>query len=80
MAGTMDDYSVLSTKIDNVQKTLDDIKSSMNCYEDKNNKSHSEFYARIGKLEIGFGKLQVWTAGAIFIGGLIVGALIQKFI
>ena len=76
----MYELSVIATKIDNLQKSVDDLNSTMKCYEDKNNKAHGEFDARIGKLEIGFGKLQVWTAGAIFTGGLIVGALIQKFL
>jgi len=76
----MDELSVVVTKIDNIQRTLDDLKDKMECYEEKNNKAHGEFYLRIGELEIGFGKLQVWTSGAIFTSGLIVGALIQKFI
>ena len=76
----MDELSVIATKIDNLQRSVDDLNSTMKCYEEKNNKAHGEFYVRIGKLEIGFGKLQVWTSGAIFTGGLIVGALIQKFI
>ena len=76
----MDELSVIATKIDNLQRSVDDLNSTMKCYEEKNNKAHGEFDLRIGKLEIGFGKLQVWTSGAIFTGGLIVGALIQKFI
>jgi len=76
----VDELSVLATKIDNVQRTLDALNDTMKCYEDKNNKAHGEFYLRIGKLEIGFGKLQVWTSGAIFIGGIITGLLIPKLL
>lgn len=74
----MDELSVLATKIDNVQKTLDSLFNTMQGYEEKNSRAHSEFYLRIGKLEIGFGKLQVWCSGAIFIGGILTGLLIPK--
>lgn len=76
----MDELSVVVTKIDNLQRSVDDLNSTMKCYEEKNNKAHGEIYLRIGKLEIGFGKLQIWTSGAIFIGGIITGLLIPKLL
>lgn len=76
----MDELSVIATKLDNLQQTLDEMRNKMESHEDKNNKTHAEFYSRIGLLEVDFGKLQVWTSGAIFTCGIIVGALIQKFI
>lgn len=76
----MDELSIIATKLDNLQQTLDEVKNKIESYEDKNNKTHAEFYNRIGQLEVEFGKLQIWTSGAIFTCGIIVGALVQKFI
>lgn len=76
----MDELSVIATKLDNLQKSIDSLNELMKDCENKNAKDHDEFYLRIGKLEVSFSKLQVWTSGAIFTSGLIVGALVQKFI
>lgn len=70
----------ISAKLDNIQKSIEEIKTTIEKNETSNNSEHDDFTHRIGKLEIGFGKMQIWTSGAIFVGGIIVGLVIPKLI
>lgn len=74
----MSEIDVIQHELKEIKEDVKKILEQQKDNESRNSKAHSEFYGRIGKLEVHVGKLQIYTNAVLYCAGVITGLIITR--